>query len=194
MEGSSISEALNNGRMRPIFERIRRDGRVDPGTCKRLQHEHECTRETEAAIYDIFCNSTGFPPEDVQLRSCVSLVSLPECPKQQLHRDYTEYLEDEMIQDGVEALYSCLMAIDTRRVCIIPNSHTITDFEDDLHEHCVQVVLQPGETLIFDGRLIHSGDENSEGIPLRAIHWYILAGKGQKWKEKKYNMDQTQVV
>ncbi len=109
----------------------------------------------------------------------------PESPAQPLHRDCENWPAMSMVNwpDGPELTLSAMVALDevtealgaTR---VIPGSHRWPDFADrGAPEMTVPAEMQPGDALVYTGKVIHGGGANQTSDRWRlAMHLSFVLG------------------
>ena len=109
----------------------------------------------------------------------------PNSPAQPLHRDCDNWPALSLMNwpDGPELTLSAMIALDevteelgaTR---VIPGSHKWSDYLDrGDHERSVPAEMQPGDALVYTGKVVHGGGANLTGDRWRlAMHLSFVLG------------------
>ena len=177
--------------MRPIFERILDNGIADAGSTLRRQAPHTPSVTLLQAVQSIVKRLFG--TTKTYLQGCNAIATLPGCPSQSWHRDFSQQLVHSLEQDGIVKGYGCLLALTGRRFSLLPGTHheSVT-----AEMQVVTLSLDPGDVVIFDGRLVHRGEAAmDESTTSYAMHWYLFnADRTNHVMRKHHDLDQTEAV
>jgi len=95
---------------------------------------------------------------------------------QLLHRDLENYpVFRKYGAEAPETMCNCLVALseyteEMGATRVIPGSHKWPDFEDrGTQEQSIAAVMEPGDAIVYSGKLLHGGGHNRTNKPRRAL-------------------------
>jgi hypothetical protein len=175
-EHETHSQRLHNNvsdNLEEIFQTLPPSGQPDVGNGERRQASYRPQFQK-----DIQEKVQRVPPTKRHVLhggQCVE--SLDGCPAQVLHFDYSNILKERI--DQIEAgckLYNVMYVPEGRQLRYVPGSHRERGQDTPSRVEPVTRTFQPGEIIMFDGDLLHSGAawESANGDSNRCMHWFAL--------------------